>query len=126
MEHYFYHHNLIIMLISFGAPVDVQGWLCSKAVGCSLLVDSLHPPTFVIIVVLMKLKMIKPPLIVVHRELSSLVLGEKLARAPVGRSQVSHRPDHTPDINFWIPDMESSDMYIVRFPNPLYEVSWKI
>ena len=90
----------------FEAPVDVQGWLCSKAVGCFLLVDSLHPPTFVIIVGLTKLKMVRPPLIEVHRDLSSLVLGEKLARAPVGRSQVSHRPAHTQNINLWIPDMD--------------------
>ena len=91
----------------FEAPVDVQGWLCSKEVGCFLLVDSHHPPTFIVTIILMKLKAKSPPLVAAHRELSSLVLGEKLARAPVGRSQVSHRPGQRPNITFWIPDMDS-------------------
>ena len=38
-----------------------------------------------------------PPLIAVHRDLPSLVLRQKLACAPVGRSQVSHRPAHHDD-----------------------------
>jgi len=35
---------------------------------------------------------VPPPLIRVDGQLASLVFGEQLAGAPVGRSQVSHRP----------------------------------